>query len=649
MVDPVIQPNTTEIVSKPTLTEAQYHEMYARSLRDPKNFWSEQADKFTTWFKRWDEVTVGNFSKLNTQWFINGKLNACYNCVDRHLETRSKQAAIIWQGDNPSENKTLTYAELYEQVCRLGNVLKKQGIKKGDRVCIYLPMIPEAVVAMLACARIGAVHSVIFAGFSPDAIKNRIQDADCRLVITANEGIRGNKLIPLKENIDTALTDCPHVKKVIVIQRTPQETPWKAERDLWYHEVMKTAATACPCEMIDAQDPLFILYTSGSTGKPKGILHTLGGYLVYVTMSFKLVFNYQEGDIYWCTADIGWITGHSYSVYGPLCNGATTLIYEGVPNYPTPGRCWEIIDHYRVNIFYTAPTAIRALRSAGDQWVASSSRTSLKLLGTVGEPINPDVWEWYYTVVGNERCPIVDTWWQTETGGILITPLPGVTPLKPGSAGWPFFGVLPAIVDDQGNEVPDNQTGKLVIKSPWPSMLQTIYGNRGRFEATYFKEIPGVYFTGDDAKRDEDGFYWITGRNDDVIKVSGHRIGSAEVENAFLMHPSVAEAAIVGALHDIKGESIYAFITLKSGIKASAALKKELITQVRQSIGAIATPDTIQWADALPKTRSGKIMRRLLRKIANNQLEDLGDTSTLSDPHIIEALISGHKKIKVEM
>jgi acetyl-CoA synthetase len=639
MTTPVIHPIIEEYANKTLLTETQYRDMYARSLRDPNNFWSEQADKFTTWFKRWDTVSSGDFHKLNQQWFVNGKLNACYNCVDRHLEKRSKQAAIIWQGNDPNEKKTITYGELYEQVCQLGHVLKKQGIKKGDRICIYLPMIPEAVIAMLACARIGAIHSIVFAGFSSESLKNRILDSDCRLVITANEGLRGNKNIPLKETLDQALLDCPHVTKVIVVQRTLKEVAWKADRDLWYHDLMAKAATSCPCEMIDAQDPLFILYTSGSTGTPKGILHTLGGYLVYVAMTFKYIFNYQEGDIHWCTADIGWITGHSYSVYGPLCHGATTLIFEGIPNYPNPSRFWEIIDEYRVNIFYTAPTALRALRREGDEWVTKTQRDSLKLLGSVGEPINPDVWEWYYAIVGDSRCPIVDTWWQTETGGILISPLPGVTPLKPGSAGWPFFGIDPAIINDQGEEVPDNTSGKLVIKSPWPGMMQTIYGDRQRFETAYFKDFPGMYLTGDDASRDEEGYYWITGRNDDVIKVSGHRIGSAELENAFLNHPAVAEAAVVGIPDEIKGEAIYAFITLKAGVKKSAALKKELIAQIRQSIGPIATPDTIQWADALPKTRSGKIMRRLLRKIAMNDLENLGDTSTLADPQIVDDLI----------
>ncbi|MBV8802904.1 MAG: acetate--CoA ligase, partial [Gammaproteobacteria bacterium] len=544
---------------------------------------------------------------------------------------------------HPNESKIITYAELYEQVCKLSNVLKKLGIKKGERVCIYLPMIPEALIAMLACARMGAIHSVVFAGFSSDSLKNRILDAGCKLVITANEGLRGEKFISLKQNVDDALVHCPQVTNVIVVQRTALEISWNAERDVWYHETMSTASNAFPCEMIDSADPIFILHTSGSTGKPKGIVHTLGGYLVYVAMTFKYIFNYQDGDVYWCTADVGWITGHSYSVYGPLSQGATTLIFEGIPSYPDPGRFWQIIDKYNVNIFYTAPTALRALRREGDEWVTNTQRNSLKLLGSVGEPLNPDVWEWYYSVVGNNRCPIVDTWWQTETGGILISPIPGITPLKPGSVGWPFFGIAPAIVDDNGNEIPDSQTGKLIIKSPWPGILQTVYGDRQRYE-TYFKEIPGVYFTGDNASRDEEGYYWVTGRNDDVIKVSGHRIGSAEVENAFLTHPAVAEAAVVGIPHEIKGETIYAFITLKSGITPTAAFKKELINQVRNSIGAIATPEVIQWTDALPKTRSGKIMRRLLRKIANNDFNDLGDTSTLADPQVVNTLIKQRKK-----
>ncbi len=632
-------PNPTELSSSTYLNETQYRDMYARSLRDPKNFWSEQAEKFVTWFKRWDEVVSGDFTKLNVAWFKSGKLNACYNCVDRHLEKRAQQTALLWEGDNTEESKKITYAELYEQVCRFANVIKKQGIKKGDKVCIYLPMIPEVAIAMLACARIGAVHTVVFAGFSADALITRIEDANCKIIITANEGRRGNKVIPLKANVDEALLHDTNNRKVLVIKHTLNETHMDAKRDTWYHEVVKTVKNSCPCEMMDAEDAFFMLYTSGSTGKPKGIVHTLGGYLVYAAMTHKYVFNYQEGDIYWCTADVGWITGHSYAIYGPLCNGATTLLFEGVPNYPTPSRVWEIIDKYQVNIFYTAPTAIRALRREGDDWVTKTSRTSLKLLGSVGEPINPEVWDWYFDIVGEKRCYIVDTWWQTETGGILISPLPGVTPLKAGSAGFPFFGIIPAIVDDQGHEVAANQMGKLIIKQAWPGMMHTIHGNRERFEKSYFKEFPGNYLTGDDAKCDKDGYYWIVGRNDDVIKVSGHRIGTGEVESAFLTHPAVSEVGVVTIPNDIKGESIYAFVTLKSGTKQTAALKKALVAQVRRVIGSIATPDYIQFTAALPKTRSGKIMRRLLRKIANNDLENLGDTSTLADPEVVKAII----------
>jgi len=645
MSHPPVHPVTSEVARQAHINETQYREMYARSLRDPKNFWSEQAEKFVTWFKRWDDVLTGDFTKLNVHWFQGGKLNACYNCLDRHLETRGQQTAIIWEGDEPNESKKISYAELHQEVCRLANVLKKNKVKKGDRVSIYLPMIPEAVVAMLACARIGAVHSVVFGGFSPESLRNRILDADCRVVITANMGVRGKKKIPLKANVDEALEKCPKVKHVIVIKHTEDETPWKKERDIWYHEAMQTASTSCPCEMMDAEDPLFILYTSGSTGKPKGILHTLGGYLVYVAMTHKYIFDYHDGDVYWCTADVGWITGHSYSVYGPLCNGATNVIFEGVPNYPTPARFWEIVDKHQVNILYTAPTAIRALRREGDQWTQSTQRTSLKLLGTVGEPINPEVWEWYYQVIGGERCPVVDTWWQTETGGILISPLPGATPLKAGSAGWPFFGVMPAVLNDKGEEVSANQMGKLVITQPWPGMMQTVYGDRERFVNNYFKEFPGNYLTGDDAKRDDDGYFWITGRNDDVIKVSGHRIGTGEVESAFVSHTAVSEVGVVAVPDEIKGESIYAFVTLKTNVSPTDKLKDELSKEVRHVIGAIATPKYIQWTEALPKTRSGKIMRRLLRKIANNQLDDLGDVSTLADPQVVDELIENRVEI----
>jgi acetyl-CoA synthetase len=621
------------------LTEQQYQEAYALSIRDPKRFWGGKALKFLTWFKPWNEVITGSFEKGDVAWFQNGKLNAAYNCLDRHLSERGKQAAIIWEGDNPNETRTLTYVELHEQVCRFSNVLKKQQVKKGDRVCIYMPMIPEAVVAMLACARIGAIHSVVFGGFSADALKARIEDTDCQLIITANEGLRGQKIVPLKKNVDEALKTYPHIRRVIVVKRTENAVAWDAPRDVWYHELMATASPHCPAEMMDAADPLFILYTSGSTGKPKGIVHATGGYLVYVAATHHYVFDYHPGEIYWCTADVGWITGHSYTVYGPLLNGGTTLIFEGVPHYPTFSRFWEVVDKHQVNIIYTAPTAIRALRSEGDEWVKKSSRQSLKLLGTVGEPISPDVWEWYFNVVGEKRCPIVDTWWQTETGGILISPLPGATPLKPGSATRPFFGIVPAVLDEQGNEVQDETMGKLVIKQPWPGMMQTIYKNRERFLNGYFKEFPGCYAAGDDARCDSDHYFWITGRNDDVLKISGHRIGTGELESALLRHDSISEAAVVGVPHHIKGESIYVFVTTKARVKPSEKLKKELIQHVRAVIGSIATPDYIQWADALPKTRSGKIMRRLLRKIANNDLKELGDTSTLSEPQVIDNLI----------
>jgi len=644
-MDRTSHPVAKEFAQHANVNEVQYKKMYQLSLRDPISFWGEQANKFISWFKTWDQVTQSEFIQANVQWFINGKLNVCYNCVDRHLLTRAQQTALIWQGENEAQQQIITYQELYTIVCQWANVLKNCGVKKGDRVCIYLPMIPAAAMAMLACARIGAIHSVVFAGFSPDAIKSRILDADCCLVITADESIRANKLTPLKANIDEAVADCPQVKNVIVVQNTNNPVKWQA-RDHWFHDLVKAAATDCPCEEMDANDPLFILYTSGSTGKPKGILHSTAGYLLYAAITHYYIFDYHAGDVHWCTADVGWITGHTYGVYGPLCNGATTLLFEGVPNYPTNSRYWQIVDKYQVNIFYTSPTALRALRREGDQWVSNTSRQSLRLLGTVGEPINPDVWEWYYKIVGDARCPIVDTWWQTETGGIMISSFPGATPLKPGAAAWPFFGVQPQVVNDQGQVVPSNKLGKLVITQPWPGMMQTIYGDKNRFIANYFQEFPGSYLTGDDARCDEQGYFWILGRNDDVLKISGHRIGTGEVENAFLTDPVVAEAAVVAVPDPIKGEAIYAFVTLKANKIANDNLKQELITTVRHVIGAIATPDYIQWADALPKTRSGKIMRRLLRKIANNDLHGFGDVSTLTDPMVLNDLIKNRLILK---
>lgn len=621
------------------VTLQQYQQNYEASLANPQKFWDEQAQKYITWFKAYDKVLEGEFSSQNIQWFKNGKLNACYNCVDRHLPDKANQIAFYWEGNDSKENIELTYQQLYEQVCRFANILKKQGIQKGDRVCIYLPMIPEAVIAMLACARIGAIHSVIFGGFSAEAIKSRIIDASCSMVITANIGFRANKTIPLKDNVDEALISCPTVKNVMVIQRDKTPTHMKPNRDFWYHEALINISDDCPCEEMDADSPLFILYTSGSTGTPKGILHTTGGYLVYAAITHHLIFNYQPNNIYWCTADVGWITGHTYLVYGPLCNGAINFIFEGVPNYPTPARYWELIDKYKINTLYTSPTAIRALRQEGEKWLNSTTRNSLTLLGTVGEPINPDVWEWYHEKIGNSQCPIVDTWWQTETGGILISPLPGATPLKPGAASWPFLGIKAEILDDNGKKCPPNQMGKLVISQPWPGMAKTIYNNPERFFNAYFKEYPGHYLAGDEAKCDEEGYFWVLGRFDDVLKISGHRIGTGEVENALLTHPSVAEAAVIPVPNDIKGESIYAFVVLKNNISSSDDLKKDVTLAVRKFIGAIATPDYIQWANALPKTRSGKIMRRILKKIANNDIEQLGDTSTLADPNVLQDLI----------
>ncbi len=632
-----------EFAKRAHINEKQYHALYQRSVRDPAGFWGEYAKQFISWAAPWQAVTSGDFTTSDVKWFINGKLNACYNCVDRHLETRSGQIAIIWEGNEPNETQFITYQELYERICKLANVLKKQGIKKGDRVCIYLPMIPEAIIAMLACARIGAIHSVVFGGFSPEALKTRILDADCCLLITADESVRGEKIIPFKKNSDLALQGCPNVRHVIVVKHTSNLIDWNKTRDIWYHEAVAEADEYCPLEQMDSADPLFILYTSGSTGKPKGVLHSTGGYMVYTAMTYYYIFDYHDGDVYWCSADVGWITGHSYIVYGPLANGATTLLFDGVPNYPTFSRYWEIVDKHKVNIFYTSPTALRALRREGDSWVQKSSRKSLKLLGSVGEPINPDVWEWYFEVVGEKRCPIVNTWWQTETGGALLTQLPGATPMIPGSGGWPFFGIVPEVINDHGKPLKVNQQGKLVIKKPWPGLMKTIYGDHQRFIDTYLKPSPGNYLTGDGAYRESTGDFWITGRSDDVIKVSGHRIGTEEVESALISHPAISEAGVVGAPHEIKGECIYAFVITKAHIKPDETLKRELIQHIREKIGPLATPEKIQWASALPKTRSGKIMRRLLRKIASNELDDLGDTSTLADPSVVETLIKESK------
>ncbi|HSC84484.1 MAG TPA: acetate--CoA ligase [Pseudomonas sp.] len=621
------------------LSQDDYHRLYRESIEHPSQFWAEQATRFLDWSKPWDTVQRYDLKTGEASWFAGAELNVSYNCIDRHLEKRGDQIAIIWEGDDPAESTQITYKKLHHNVCRLANVLKSRGVKKGDRVCIYMPMIPEAAYAMLACTRIGAVHSVVFGGFSPDALRDRILDADCRTVITADEGVRGGKYIPLKANVDKALQSCPAVSTVVVIERTQGDVAWVEGRDLWYHQALKEVSSDCPAEPMDAEDPLFILYTSGSTGKPKGVLHTTGGYLLGAAMTHKYVFDYHEGDIYWCTADVGWVTGHSYIVYGPLANGATTLMFEGVPNYPDASRFWQVIDKHQVNIFYTAPTALRALMREGEAPVKQADRSSLRLLGSVGEPINPEAWEWYYNVVGERRCPIVDTWWQTETGSILISPLPGATDLKPGSATRPFFGVQPVLLDEQGKEIDGPGSGVLAIKASWPSQIRSVYGDHQRMIDTYFKPYPGYYFTGDGARRDEDGYWWITGRVDDVINVSGHRIGTAEVESALVLHDAVAEAAVVGYPHDLKGQGIYAFVTPMRGIEPSAELQKELLALVSKEIGSFAKPELIQWAPGLPKTRSGKIMRRILRKIACNELENMGDTSTLADPSVVDSLI----------
>ncbi|MBU2707758.1 acetate--CoA ligase [Zooshikella marina] len=625
------------------ITEQNYQELYQESINNPDAFWAEQAKVHLHWFSPWEKVYQGDFAQGDVAWFVGGKLNVTYNCIDRHLPTKANQTAIIWEADEPGQSLIITYQMLHDHVCRMANVLKERGVKKGDRVCIYMPMIPEAAYAMLACARIGAIHSVVFGGFSPESLKERILDADCSVVITADEGVRGGKFIPLKQNTDAALEHCPDVHSVIVIKRNGGNIAWKVGRDIWYHELAAKVASSCPPETMDAEDPLFILYTSGSTGKPKGVLHTTGGYLLQATMSFKYIFDYQPGEVYWCTADVGWVTGHSYIIYGPLANGATTLMFEGVPTYPTPARCWEVVDKHNVNIFYTAPTAIRALMAQGREFVSNTSRKSLRLLGTVGEPINPEAWEWYYHVVGDGRCPIVDTWWQTETGAILISPFPGASTLKPGSATKPFFGVKPALVDNNGQLVEGPGSGNLVITGSWPSQIRTVYGNHQRMLDTYFSTYPGYYFTGDGARRDEDGDYWITGRVDDVLNVSGHRMGTAEVESALVLHDAVAEAAVVGYPHEIKGQGIYAFISPMHDIEPSPQLEAELRSFVTKEIGPIAKPDILHWTPALPKTRSGKIMRRILRKIACNEFDSLGDTTTLADPSVMETLIKNRQ------
>jgi acetyl-CoA synthetase len=615
---------------------AEFRKIYESSIKDPASFWAEKADQIS-WFRKWKNVYSWDSDKVICKWFEGGKLNASYNCLDRHLSARGERIAIIWEGDG-GDTATYTYKQLYDEVCRFANVMKKRGIKKGDRVAIYLPMIPQLVISMLACARIGAIHNVVFAGFSADALRERVNDSACKMVITADASYRAGKTIPLKENVDRALED-NNVESVIVYNRAGSSITMKKGRDIWWHDEIKNAEGDCKPEEMDAEDPLYILYTSGSTGKPKGVLHTTGGYLLYVLQTFKWIFDYRDDDIFYCTADIGWVTGHSYIVYGPLAAGATEVMFEGVPNYPKPDRFWELVEKYRVTIFYTAPTAIRALERSGDQWPKGRDLSSLRLLGTVGEPINPEAWMWYYELIGKNRCPIVDTWWQTETGGVLITPLPGSTPLKPGSATFPFPGVEPMVVKPDGTEAAVNEGGQLLIKKPWPGMMRTVYGNHERFKEKYFTAFPGLYQTGDSARKDEDGYYWIMGRIDDVIKVSGHRLGTAEIESSLVSHNSVSEAAVVGYPHDIKGEAIYAFTTLKEGVEKSAELKAELVEHVRKTIGPIAKPEKLQFADSLPKTRSGKIMRRILRKIAAGDVNDLGDTSTLADPSVVEVLV----------
>ena len=631
-------PTALAVSQAAELSADDYQRLYRQSIDDPDSFWAEQAKRLN-WIKPWSSVQQADLASGDAKWFAGGKLNVSYNCIDRHLAKRGEQTALLWEGDDPKDSQAISYRELHRQVCRLANALKARGVSKGDRVCIYMPMIPEAAYAMLACSRIGAIHSVVFGGFSPDALRDRILDADCRTVITADEGVRGGKRVPLKQNVDKALASCPAVSSVFVVRRTGGEVAWDNQRDLWYHTATELAGDDCPPEPMDAEDPLFILYTSGSTGKPKGVLHTTGGYLLQAAMTFKVVFDYRDGEVFWCTADVGWVTGHSYIVYGPLANGAISLMFEGVPNYPDSSRFWQVIDKNQVNSFYTAPTALRALMREGPGPLQDTSRQSLRLLGSVGEPINPEAWEWYFHQVGKERCPIVDTWWQTETGGIMLSPLPGNGQIKPGCATQPMFGVQPVLLDDKGAVIDGPGSGLLAIKASWPAQIRSVYGDQQRMVDTYFKPFAGYYFTGDGARRDADGDYWITGRVDDVINVSGHRIGTAEVESALVLHDGIAEAAVVGYPHDLKGQGIYAFVTPMNGVSADDALKAELLALVSKEIGSFAKPEMIQWAPALPKTRSGKIMRRILRKIACNELDSLGDTSTLADASVVQGLI----------
>ena len=631
---------SAEVAARAHITDEQYHAMYKRSIEDSDGFWAEQAEQFITWFKPWNKVQNWDYVTAEIKWFEGARLNVSYNCIDRHLETRADQTAIIWESDDPSADLKITYRELHEHVCRLANAMKDMGIGKGDRVCIYMPMVPEAAYAMLACTRIGAIHSVVFGGFSADSLRDRINDSTCKLLITADQGLRGGAKVPLKDNADRACEAAPSIEHMIVVKRGGDAVQWTEDRDVWYHDAVSAASPDCPPEEMEAEAPLFILYTSGSTGKPKGVQHTTAGYILYTAITHKYVFDYHDGDIYWCTADVGWVTGHSYIVYGPLANGATTVMFEGVPNYPDASRVWQVVDKHQVNIFYTAPTALRALMQQGDDPVRRTKRKSLKLLGTVGEPINPEAWEWYYHVVGEERCPIVDTWWQTETGGILITPLPGATALKPGSATRPFFGIVPVIVGQEGQTLEGAASGNLCIGGSWPGQMRTVFGDHGRFFDTYFSTYPGKYFSGDGCRRDDDGYFWITGRVDDVINVSGHRMGTAEVESALVLHETVAEAAVVGYPHNIKGQGIYAYVTLMKGVEPTEDLRRALIQHVRKEIGPIASPDVIQWAPGLPKTRSGKIMRRILRKVAENEIDTLGDTSTLADPAVVDDLVN---------